>query len=164
MPPLRFRHETEVRDAVSGAIARHDSVISSLLPEAELEHIGATAIPKSLTRGDVDLLVRVPGDEFAAAATALQSIYAIHQPENWTPTFASFKEELPDQIPIGIQLAAQGSDEDTTFLALRELMRSRPDLVESYNDLKRRHEGGDEGPYLEEKAAFFEGLRPLLGG
>ena len=162
MEPLRFRPASEIRDTAERAVANHSKSISRLVPDAEIVHIGATAIEGSLTKGDVDLLVRVPVEGFSAAVAALRSSYTVHQADNWTPTFASFKDDARGELPIGIQAAVKGSDEDITFLALLELLRSRPDLVEKYDDLKRRHEGGDEDAYLEEKAAFFDRLRPLL--
>ena len=162
MEPLRFRPESELRQEARRAFTAHSKLVSGLVPEAEIVHIGATAIEGSLTKGDVDLLLRVPGEAFSAAVEALGSSYAIHQPENWTPTFASFKQQPSGGIPVGIQVAVKGSEEDATFLALLQLMRSRPQLVEEYNAIKREHEGGDEKAYLETKAAFFERLRPEI--
>jgi hypothetical protein len=39
---------------------------------------------------------------------------------------------------------------------------TKGDLVEDYNGIKRSHEGGDKGAYLDDKAAFFERLLPML--
>lgn len=64
-----------------------------LLPGAEIEHIGATAIPGTLTKGDVDLCVRVARAGFRAAADTLAVHFTTKQPENWTEDFASFGED-----------------------------------------------------------------------
>jgi uncharacterized protein len=44
-----------------------------MVPEAEIEHIGATSVPGALTKGDVDLLVSVPAERFGAAVAALEA-------------------------------------------------------------------------------------------
>lgn len=119
--------------------------------------MGATAAPGAITKGDLDLLVRVPADSFAAAAASLESRYAIHQPENWTTAYASFKDDTGD-VPVGVQLVIAGSDSDVSFVALRRLLRERRDLVEDANTLKRSFEGGDPDAYVAAKGEFYERL------
>jgi GrpB-like predicted nucleotidyltransferase (UPF0157 family) len=74
-----------------------------LLPEAEIEHVGSTSIPGALTKGDVDLLVRVEDGAFATASATLGELYAVHQPENWTPTYASFVDPSAADPPVGVR-------------------------------------------------------------
>lgn len=130
---------------------------------AQVEHMGATAVPGSITKGDLDLLVRVSADDFADAIATLEGRYAIHQPENWTPTYASFVEEEPSDVPVGVQLVVAGSDLDAAFVSIRSLLRSRPDLVQQSNELKRSFEGGDPDEYVAAKQVFIEGLLRDLG-
>ena len=94
----------------------------------------------------------------AEAATTLGTRYAIHQPENWTPAYASFVDEEPGDVPVGVQLVAAGSDIDVAFVSIRALLRGRPDLVEQSNALKRSFEGGEPEEYVAAKQAFVEGL------
>ena len=158
MTPLRFQPQSELWPLVDRAFQRDAREIRTLVPAAEVEHVGATAIPGSITKGDLDLLVRVPAGDFEPAATALGGRYAVDQPANWTDTFASFGEEREGEPPLGIQLVVSGSTVDAAFVALRRLMRSRPDLVGRANELKRHHEGGRPEAYVIEKRTFFEGL------
>jgi GrpB-like predicted nucleotidyltransferase (UPF0157 family) len=155
---LRFRPESELWPLVDRAFQRHSREIRTLVPSAQVEHIGATSIPGSLTKGDVDLLVRVPKDDFGSAITALGGQYAVAQPDNWTETFASFAEERDGELPVGVQLVIAGSAADTRFVSLRRLLRTRPDFVERSNDLKRRYEGGDPDAYSDAKQALYEEL------
>jgi GrpB-like predicted nucleotidyltransferase (UPF0157 family) len=161
MPELRFRPESELWPLVDRAFQRHSREIRTLAPSATVEHTGATSIPGSLTKGDVDLLVRVRESDFAAAVEALRGRYAVNQPDNWTATFASFSEEREGELPLGVQLVVAGSETEASFVRLRRVLRSRPDLVEELNELKRRHEGGDPETYVREKQALYEAiLRP----
>jgi GrpB-like predicted nucleotidyltransferase (UPF0157 family) len=155
---VRFRRASELWPLADRAFQRHSREIRSLIPAAEVEHVGATAVPGSLTTGDVDLLVRVPGADFRGAATALRRRYDVDQPANWTETFASFAEAQEGDLPVGVQLVVAGSRVDAAFVSLRRAFRTRPDLLERANDLKLRHADGDADTYARAKQAFLEAL------
>lgn len=127
------------------------------LPDAMVEQIGATAIPGAWSKGDVDLLVRVPAPELAAAVEALRSLYTPHQLENWTATFASF---VLLGAAVGVQLVAAAGPEDVEFVRFRERLSADPALLARYNELKRCHEGAAEDDYRAAKAAF---VRRVVG-
>jgi GrpB-like predicted nucleotidyltransferase (UPF0157 family) len=126
MRELRFRPATELWPLVDRAFQQHSREVRRLVPGAEVEHMGATAVPGSLTKGDLDLLVRVAPENFPGAVESLTSRYAIHQPENWTATYASFFDERDDHLPVGVQLVVTGSDIDDAFVAIRQLLRAGP--------------------------------------
>jgi hypothetical protein len=65
-----------------------------------------------VTKGDLDLQVSVSVEEFNQAIVLLQTEYSEHQLENWTESFASFKDERDSDIPVGVQLVSQGSESD----------------------------------------------------
>jgi GrpB-like predicted nucleotidyltransferase (UPF0157 family) len=161
---MKFRPEEEIRESVGAVFAEHRVAIEKLLPEAEVEHVGATAVPGAWTKGDLDLLVRVPDQHFDSAVTALQRRYAIHQPENWTPKFASFKQEPEGEIPVGVQLVIAGSKDDRLFIAWREQLIAEPHLLNRYNAFKRDQSGADPDQYIEAKAAFIEATIGEGGG
>jgi len=72
---LCFRPAAELWPLVDRAFQRHSREIRVLVPSATVEHVGATAVPGLLTKGDLDLLVRVPPGEVDAAIEALQLRY-----------------------------------------------------------------------------------------
>ena len=154
MTPLHFKPAAVLWPLVDRAFQEHSRAIRALLPDAEVEHAGATAIPGSLTRGDLDLLVRVPASIFAAAAKALEDRYEIDQPDNWTPSFASFAERS-GTLSVGVQLVSAGSDVDVAFVSLRALLRKRPDLVDRVNGMKRAFDGGDPQAYAAAKDELY---------
>lgn len=127
-----------------------------LLPGAEVEHVGATAVPGALTKGDVDLLVRVGEADFPAAVDVLSHRYAIHQPHNWTPTLASFKAQEPAELEVGVQLVVAGSDADGFFGPFRDALINTPALLAEYNHLKQRLDGVDYERYTERKGEFVQ--------
>jgi GrpB-like predicted nucleotidyltransferase (UPF0157 family) len=155
---LRFRDTAELWPLVDKAFQEHSRAICALLPAAQVEHMGATAVPGSITKGDLDLLVRVSASDFAAAVATLEDCYEIHQPENWTPADASFVDEEAGDVPVGVQLVVAGSDLDAAFVSIRSVLRGHPELVQQSNELKRSFEGGDPEEYVAAEQAFIESL------
>ena len=156
MARIRIRPEAALRASVASAFAEHRARIAARLPAAEIEHVGSTSIPGALTKGDLDLLVRVAPSGFRAAVRALRELYAVHQAENWTPTYASFSDPESHDPPVGVQLVVGGSADDDLFGPFRRAMTSEPALLASYNELKRRYDGSDYDTYTDAKAEFIE--------
>lgn len=154
MGPVHIRPERELRASVAAAVREHSRRIRVRLPGAEIEHVGSTSIPGALTKGDLDLLVRVDDAEFAAAVVELRELYAVHQPENWTPTYASFVDPTAADPPVGVQLAVRGSADDLLFAPFRQALIDDPALLRAYNELKRAYDGADYERYTDVKGAF----------
>lgn len=157
MAELHFRPGSELWPLVDRAFQYHSREIRLLVPAATVEHIGATSIPGALTKGDVDLLVRVPPEAFPTAADALRGRYAAAEPTAWSAALACFSEERDGEPPVGVQLVAAGSAEDGRLAVLRRLLR-RTDVVERLNELKRQYEGRDPGAYEAAKQAMYSEL------
>ncbi len=161
MAVVRIRPGAEVLASVRAAFADHSARIARVLPEAAIEHVGSTAIPGALTKGDLDLLVRTPAERFAGAVAALRDRYAVHQPENWTPTYASFADRGSHDPPVGVQLVVAGSADDALFAPFRDALIADPQLLAQYNALKRGLDGAEYDDYTDAKQAFIE--RVLAG-
>jgi GrpB-like predicted nucleotidyltransferase (UPF0157 family) len=125
--------------------------------EADIQHIGSTAVPGCLTKGDLDVCVRVPPAHFAACEAALAQALARNVGSLHTSTLASFiyAHSAPDEA--GVQLVAIGSEHDT-FVRFRDLLLASPQHVEQYNALKRAWHGKPMDAYRDAKSAFVEAL------
>ena len=150
---MRFHDPEGLRGGAERVFERERKRILAALPAARVKHIGATSVAGAWSKGDVDLLVRVQPDGFDAAVEALLRLYAVHQPENWSASFASFT--APGEA-VGAQLVAEGSTDERDFLRFRDRLSSEPALLAEYNELKRRHEGAPEDDYRAAKAAFVQ--------
>jgi len=75
---------------IGGAFEREREELRRLLPAAEVLHTGATSVPDALTRGDLDIHVRVAADAFAEACDALRRSYVAYRPAMWSTGFAAF--------------------------------------------------------------------------
>jgi GrpB-like predicted nucleotidyltransferase (UPF0157 family) len=94
-----------------------------------------------LTKGDVGINVRGPAREFAAAVAFLRERCDIHQPQNWSEGFASFRDR-DTELPLGLHVTVFGHPDDK-FIARRDRLRADAGLIEQFNDLKRQHEGSE---------------------
>lgn len=163
MARVRIKRPDEIQGLARAIFDAHRRDIVALLPTADVEHIGATAVPGALTKGDVDLLVRVSEREFADAVSILRKRYVVHQPHNWTPVLASFKVPGESEPPVGVQLVVAGSDADGFFGPFRDALINDPALLAEYNELKLRLDGLDYASYTERKGEFVENVLRQAG-
>ena len=119
----------------------------------ELELTGASSLPGALTKGDVDLHLRVAPSKFGAAVAALGRVYRRGSPQAWAETLAVFDVGPPVPRPTGIAVTPVGSVHDHRFRTTWQVLRHDPRLLERHNALKRAAYG--TGHYEEAKSAFF---------
>ncbi|MDM5248534.1 GrpB family protein [Lysinibacillus sp. G4S2] len=84
-----------------------------LLPEADIQHVGSSAIPNSVTKGDLDIQVRVSTEQFSKAVELLSNVYERNEESAKIDTFRAFKVDTSNP-PLGIQLT--GNDSELDFL------------------------------------------------
>jgi GrpB-like predicted nucleotidyltransferase (UPF0157 family) len=159
MGNVRFHSYEQVRERAEEAFRVHQARLFSLLPYADIQHVGSTAIPGARTKGDLDIQVRVPPERFAEAEAVLAGHYARNEGSDRTSEFASFQDETLE-VPLGIQLTAMGGSRDF-FSRARDLLRADAKLLAEYDALKARWDGKPMDAYREEKGAFFEKLLGL---
>ena len=134
--------------------ARVLAILRARLPaSADIRHIGATAIPDCLTKGDLDIVVRVMPEDFPAADAVLGGLNARNDGSIRTATFAAFCDEA-SAPPLGIQLTTIGGACDD-FHVFAQRMAARPERVARYNTLKRWHDGQPMDTYRAAKARFI---------
>jgi GrpB-like predicted nucleotidyltransferase (UPF0157 family) len=147
--PERARADAEkLFDIVSRALA------AILPPAADIRHIGATAVPGCLTKGDLDIVVRVPAEAFRDADAALASNYARNEGSIRTDSFSAF-EDASSHPHLGIQLVVIDGPFDD-FHQFAELLRWSPELLDEYNELKRANDGADMDTYRRAKDTFIK--------
>ena len=154
--PVELRRVADVASLAEEVVARFEADFRDLLPDVEVHHIGATAMPFGHTKGDVDVNVRVAESAFAGVVSALRESFGVAQPENWTAGFASFSTDRYP-LPLGIQVTAIGSADDF-LLSLRDRMRGDPELLRRYDELKLAAAPHGRTAYWEAKNAFLQEL------
>lgn len=154
---VSFKDSSHFRDLADKVFEEQKTRILTAIPEAEIHHVGSTSIRGSITKGDLDINIRVKSENFFAAVEALKQMYEINQPENWDDDYASFKDDDSFEIDFGAQLVIVDSHHDF-FTKQRDLLNSNPDLIEEYNKMKLKFENQDMDDYRKEKGVFFEKL------
>ena len=115
---------------------------------------GASSVVGALTKGDVDLHLRVDAGDFTAAVALLEETYPAASLDAWADTLAVF--EVPRPRPTGLAVTPVGSAHDQRFRATWRALRRDPGLLAEYNALKRAAYGTAE--YEELKSAFFTAI------
>ena len=129
-------------------------LVEVLPPNTDVRHIGATAVPGCWTKGDLDILIRLPVERFAAADAMLESKFDRNVGSVRAATFSAFEDASHDPH-VGLQLTAIDGHYDFFHLFV-EALRSSPRLVREYNELKRAHHGVDMNVYRSAKDVFVE--------
>jgi GrpB-like predicted nucleotidyltransferase (UPF0157 family) len=138
---------------------KHRNLISERLPWADVRQVGGTALAGALTKGDLDIQVRVPAKQFVEAVSELRRLYTPWKLHVWTSEFATFfapAYSLPEET--GISVAVIGSRSDRAGAGVWDRLAAEPELLEAYNALKTQHMGGDWRRYEVAKSAFFAAL------
>lgn len=151
---VQFSDDPEVFERASALFEATVSALRERMPWAEFHHVGSTAVPGSLTKGDLDIAVRVPADRFGEAEAELASAFERNTGSDRTDDFAAF-EDNDVQPHLGIQLVVKGSEADTFHTWVRQLTTD-DSLRSDYDELKRQHQGGEMANYRAAKAAFIQ--------
>jgi len=163
-------HEWDARaPEVARRVAAH---ILSRLPEAAVEHVGSTAVPRCAGKGVIDLLLLYPPGCLAAARDALDGLGFQHQggrhpwPEE-RPMRVGSVHHAGTVFQLHVHVMAEGSREATELLRFRDALRADPALVASYVAAKRAalaaaategvvYASGDAMEYAQAKGPFVE--------
>ena len=158
---VRFRKTNrKFFDEAEKVFQREKGKIMKAILNADVQHVGSTSIPSALTKGDLDIQVRVERKDFPDAERRLSQFYQYNTGNPPTKTFLSFKDPHA-KIPLGVQLTVIGSDADD-FMILRDLLRSNPNYKKQYDVLKKQFNGKSMSEYRRAKSKFFDTLRRTL--
>jgi GrpB-like predicted nucleotidyltransferase (UPF0157 family) len=155
--PVELRPVESLASEIDPALTELRRELEVLAPGVEVEHIGASSMPDGLTKGDVDVNLRVDTDRFDPVVVALSTRFDIAQPLSWTGTYASFSDTHRG-VPIGIQVTVEGSDADF-LVALRDRLRDDPELRRRYDAVKRENAPAGRDAYWRAKDEFLGQVR-----
>ncbi len=128
--------------------------IAGLLPDARIEHVGASAIDGAWSKGDLDVCVVV----CAARHTAAVELLLAHGWHVKQDTLRSdqlcmlVSNEIED---VALQVVSADS-KFMFFMTFRDRLNADPALVERYNQIKQQHADAPAEQYRAAKSAFIE--------
>ena len=151
VPPLRL--SSDIQSQINENFLWLETSIQALLPDATIEHVGSSAIPGALTKGDVDVMVQVEAAQFASARSALDSRFSYNPEMPPEDEFVSYSGEYQG-MDFGIQLVS-GNDDQFGFLRWREALRADHELLAKYNRIKQSRADSDMEAYRAAKSALI---------
>lgn len=75
------------------------------IPDAEITHVGSTAVPNCLTKGDIDIVVRVRKSEFINSMGILDKLFARSDRNTSTEDYVEYDFDGAE-LPVSIQLVS----------------------------------------------------------
>lgn len=153
---MRFYLAEEYQPQCNARFAYYQTQIKALLTNAEIKHIGASAIPNAISKGDLDIYIAVDQSEFN---DAIQKLYHLNFQEKLAPlrTDQLCMLESLNGDDVAFQLVVKGSEFES-FITFRDKLRQSPELVRTYNNLKKRCENLDMIDYRIEKNKFISAV------
>lgn len=153
---MKFFAATDYQLRCHALFNEYQRKISALLPQARIEHIGASSIPNAVSKGDLDIFVGVDKPSLEVSVAALISL-GFEEKQGTLRTANLCMLESISGDDAAIQVVANNSEFEF-FLDFRDALRQNPDLVAQYNRLKRDSEGMTMDDYRAKKSVFIEGV------
>ncbi|MFS1973840.1 GrpB family protein [Vibrio splendidus] len=156
---MKFYPAEQYQADCNELFVRYERDIKKLIPNARVEHVGASSIPSAVSKGDLDIFVGVELGELEDAIERLTTLGFNEKLDTLrTPELCMLESTSGDDVAL--QVVANGSEFEC-FLRFRDKLRANPALVEQYNTLKMSCEGWPQDEYREKKAGFIEHVLEL---
>ncbi|SON48460.1 GrpB family protein [Vibrio tapetis] len=151
---MKFYSADEYQVFCEERYRKYQGEIQALLPYAVVEHIGASSIPKAVSKGDLDIFIGVNGKDLENAVKTL-TILGFEEKADTLRTAELCMLESSSGDDVAFQIVANGSEFEC-FLRFRDKLRRNPSLVQQYNELKMSCVGWSRDQYRLKKSAFVE--------
>jgi GrpB-like predicted nucleotidyltransferase (UPF0157 family) len=135
-------------------------LLTAILPDARVEHVGAAAIPGAYSRGGVDVCVAVPRETFEEALGVLgEAGFTIRAQAPRTEPQCVLDAPAAD-VALALRLTGSGPRFER-FVRFRDALRDNAALLARYNAIRIAAAAQGKAAYREAKAEFIE--RVLTG-
>ncbi|OGM59222.1 hypothetical protein A2955_04500 [Candidatus Woesebacteria bacterium RIFCSPLOWO2_01_FULL_37_19] len=158
---MKFQKSDMFRDKIEMDFVIIKDKILKVVNNVEVMSIGGAAIPGALTKGDLDVVIRVGRKKFPNALKALAATFKVHHKEMWNEDFAIFKD-VSYSPKVDILVTVIGSKSDNLH-KIQELLKENGKLLEEYNEIKLEFIDSKSKEYKIAKRRFYNKLRKILG-
>lgn len=148
-----FLEPEQYQERCAQLFTSYQKDISTLLPFAKIEHIGSSAIPNAISKGDLDIYIEVMPEQFEFAIEQLKTLNFIEK-QNTLRTHELCMLESLNNDDVAFQIVVSGSI-FTFFLAFKNKLINSPTLVNEYNELKLQCSHLDPDQYRTIKSDFI---------
>lgn len=130
---MKFYSAEQYQASCEDLFLQYGREIQNLLPNARIEHIGASSIPSAVSKGDLDIFIGVESFELEYAVQTLTSL-GFQEKDDTLRTSELCMLESTSTDDVAFQVVANGSEFEC-FLAFRNELRANSVLVQQYNEL-----------------------------
>lgn len=156
---MRFYRAEQYQASCEELFLRYKGEIQKLLPDARIEHIGASSIPTAVSKGDLDIFVGVQADRLDNVVQLLTTL-SFQEKTDTLRTSVLCMLESTSGDDVAFQIVANGSEFEC-FLVFRDELRANISLVQQYNELKLSCKGWSQEEYRRKKSDFIEHVLAL---
>jgi GrpB-like predicted nucleotidyltransferase (UPF0157 family) len=160
--PVALLAPRHYQDLATAAYEDAELLLSSILPDARIEHVGASAIAGAYSRGGVDICVAVPRDTYDESLGVLcEAGYVPRSPQSQddgSDRRAALVAPHCD-VALTLQLIESGSAHEA-LMRFRDALRADATLLARYNAIKIESGPHGAAAYADAKARFFAGVLP----
>ena len=149
---MKFYEASEYQECNNRLFEVYRAKIISLLPTARIEHIGSSSVPGAISKGDLDIFVGVEPVELENAVLKLEEIgFFVKLDTLRTSELCMLESNEPD---VALQVVANKSKYEF-FITFRNALINSPELLSSYNSLKKNCIFFSEEDYRKVKSDFI---------
>jgi len=143
--------------AATAAYEDTELLLTAILPDARIEHVGATAVAGAQSPGDIDVCVAVPRGAFDEALGVLVEAGCLQRSQEDAAERHAALAMPGAQAPVTVQLIESGSRHES-LMRVRDALRADPALLARLNAAKAVAAAQGARAYAAAKARFFDAL------
>ena len=151
LAPALYQH------AASAAYEDAELLLTSILPDARVEHVGATAVAGARSRGGVDVCVAVPRGAFDEALGVLVEAGCLQRSQEDAADRHAALAMPCAGASVTLQLIETGSGHES-LLRVRDALRADAALLARLDAAKTGAAALGDAAYAAAKAAFFDAM------
>ncbi len=148
------------RDYQARAVAAYEDVellLTAILPDARIAHVGASAVPGAYSRGNVDVCVAVPRASFDESLVVLVDAGFVTRPHDAGADPARLLEAPDSALALTLRLIETASRHES-LIRFRDALRADAELLARYNALRIAAAPAGGAAYALAKTQFIEGV------
>lgn len=151
---MKFLQAQEYQPRLVELFDRLSLELRGLLPDARIEHIGASSVPGAISKGDLDIFVGVQRGDFEEAIRRMNRLGYVQKTD--TLQTSSLRMLVCDrfEVDVAVQLVEDDSEFEM-FLKFRDFLLKDEDLLNKYNAMKLCCVGFDPDSYRRKKSRFI---------
>ena len=145
------------QDRATTAYEDAELLLSAILPDARIEHVGASAIPGAYSRGGVDVCVAVPHEAFDEALGVLCEAGYVQRAQSDADERRAALSAPQSDVALTLQLIESGSRHEA-LMRFRDALRADATLLARYNAIKIEAGPLGSAAYRDAKGRFIAGV------